>query len=130
VTRLVLGNFRSYGEIEMCVSGRSVVLAGPNGAGKTNILDAISLLSPGRGLRGAKLAEHTRRGPSVASDALWTVAAQVARDGETYEVGTGLKLGPNGGERRQVRLNGAPAQNSADLAELIQILWLTPAMDR
>jgi len=130
VTRLVLGNFRSYGEIEFCVSGRSVVLAGPNGAGKTNILDAISLLSPGRGLRGAKLAEHTRRGPSVASDALWTVAADVARDGQTYEVGTGLQLGPNGGERRQVRLNGAPAQNSADLGELVQILWLTPAMDR
>ncbi len=81
-------------------------------------------------MRGAKLAEHTRRGPSVAGDALWTVAAGVTRGGETYEVGTGLQLGPNGGERRQVRLNGAPAQNSADLGELVQMLWLTPAMDR
>src|SRR5258706_10577035 len=130
VTRLQLTNFRSYGFGEIAVSGASVVLAGPNGAGKTNILDAISLLSPGRGLRGAKLAEHTRRGPSVAGDALWTVAAGVTRGGETYEVGTGLQLGPNGGERRQVRLNGAPAQNSADLGELVQMLWLTPAMDR
>jgi DNA replication and repair protein RecF len=130
VTRLALRNFRSYAEIELRVSGRPIVLAGPNGAGKTNILDAISLLSPGRGLRGAKLAEHRMHGPSVASDVLWAVAADVARGGETYEVGTGLQLGPNGGERRQVRLNGAPAQNSADLGELVQMLWLTPAMDR
>jgi DNA replication and repair protein RecF len=71
-----------------------------------------------------------RRGPSVSSDALWAVAADVTRNGEIYEVGTGLTLGPNGGERRQVRLNGAPAQNSADLGELVQMLWLTPAMDR
>ena len=102
MTRLTLRNFRSYAELELSVSGRPVVLAGPNGAGKTNLLDAISLLSPGRGLRGAKLAEHVRRGPSVSSDALWAVAATVARGGETYEIGTGLTLGPNGGERRQV----------------------------
>jgi len=106
------------------------VLAGPNGAGKTNLLDAISLLSPGRGLRGAKLSDHVRRGPIVPSDALWAVAANVSRGGESYEVGTGLTLGPNGGEQRQVKLHGAPAQNSADLGELIQMLWLTPAMDR
>lgn len=130
VTRLTLRNFRSYAEIDLAVSGRPVVLAGPNGAGKTNLLDAISLLSPGRGMRGSKLSEHVRRGPSVSSDALWAVAANVSRAGETYDVGTGLTLGPNGGERRQVRLNGAPAQNSADLGELVQMLWLTPAMDR
>jgi DNA replication and repair protein RecF len=130
VTRLTLRNFRSYAEVNLSVSGTPVVLAGPNGAGKTNLLDAISLLSPGRGLRGAKLGEHVRRGPSVSSDALWGIAANVSRDGETYDVGTGLALGPNGGERRQVRLNGAPAQNSSDLGELVQMLWLTPAMDR
>ena len=130
VTRLSLRNFRSYAELDFQVSARPIVLAGPNGAGKTNILDAISLLSPGRGLRGAKLSDHVRRGPSVSSDALWAVAASVKRAGETYDVGTGLTLGPNGGERRQVRLNGAPAQSSAELGELIQMLWLTPAMDR
>ncbi|MBL6854661.1 MAG: DNA replication/repair protein RecF [Alphaproteobacteria bacterium] len=130
VTRLTLRNFRSYAEAVLAVSGAPVVLAGPNGAGKTNVLDAISLLSPGRGLRGAKLGEHVRRGPSAPSDALWAVAADVTRGGEGYEVGTGLTLGPNGGERRAVRLNGAPAQNSADLGELVQMLWLTPAMDR
>jgi len=130
VTRLTLRNFRSYAEVELSASTRPVVLAGPNGAGKTNLLDAISLLSPGRGLRGSKLSEHVRRGPSVSSDALWAVAATVTRGGESYEVGTGLTLGPNGGERRQVHLNGAPAQNSTDLGELVQMLWLTPAMDR
>jgi DNA replication and repair protein RecF len=130
VTHLALRNFRSYADGALNVSGAPVVLAGPNGAGKTNILDAISLLSPGRGLRGAKLGEHVRRGPSAPSDALWAVAATVTRGGESYDVGTGLTLGPGGGERRQVRLNGAPAQSSAELGELVQMLWLTPAMDR
>lgn len=130
VTRLTLTNFRSYASGEIATSGRPVVLVGPNGAGKTNVLDALSLLSPGRGLRGAKLSEHIRRGPSVQSDALWGVAATVTHDGEGYEIGTGLTLGPNGGERRQLRLNGAPAASTADLSEILQINWLTPAMDR
>jgi DNA replication and repair protein RecF len=129
VTRIQLTNFRSYAQADLDVGARPVVLAGPNGAGKTNILDAISLLSPGRGLRGAKLSEHIRRGPSVPSDALWAVAATVSRGGESYDVGTGLALGPGGGERRLVRLNGAP-QSSADLGEIVQMIWLTPAMDR
>ena len=130
VTRLALSNFRSYAGAAIETSGAPVVLAGPNGAGKTNLLDAISLLSPGRGLRGAKLSEHVRKGPSVPGDALWAVAATVARGPESYDIGTGLALGTNGSERRQVRLNGAPAQNSAELADIVQMLWLTPAMDR
>jgi DNA replication and repair protein RecF len=105
-----------------------VVLGGPNGAGKTNLLEAISLLAPGRGLRGATLAEHTRKGPAAA-EALWAVSATVQRGGESYEIGTGLAAGASG-TSRQVRLNGAPAQSSADLGELIQMAWLTPAMDR
>ncbi|MGH6872785.1 MAG: DNA replication/repair protein RecF [Rhizomicrobium sp.] len=130
MTRLLLTNFRSYASGEIAVSGRPVVLAGPNGAGKTNVLDAISLLSPGRGLRGARLGEHTRHGPAIQADALWAVAATVAQGEQSYEIGTGLTLGPNGGERRQVRLNNAPAQGTAELAEIIQLAWLTPAMDR
>jgi len=129
VARLQLTNFRSYASAEIAASGMPVVLAGPNGAGKTNLLDAISLLSPGRGLRGAKLGEHTRRGPSAMSEALWAVAATVSRAGESYEIGTGL-VSAQGSERRQVRLNGAAAQSSADLGDVVQMLWLTPAMDR
>ena len=126
VTRLRLTNFRSYAVGELSVSGAPVVLAGPNGAGKTNVLDAISLLSPGRGLRGAKLAEHTRKGP-VGDDTLWAVAATVARGGTEHEIGTGMV---GGSASRQVRLNGAPAQSSADLGDIVQLIWLTPAMDR
>jgi DNA replication and repair protein RecF len=130
VTRLMLTNFRSYAHGELAVSGRPVVLAGPNGAGKTNILDALSLLSPGRGLRGATLSEHTRKGPAIADEALWAVAATVAQREQAYEIGTGLAIGPNGGASRQMRLNNAPAQSAADLAEVVQMAWLTPAMDR
>jgi DNA replication and repair protein RecF len=129
VTWVRLTNFRSYASMEVAAGGAPVVLAGPNGAGKTNLLDAISLLSPGRGLRGARLGDHVRRGPSAMSDALWAVAATVSRDGETYEIGTGLTQS-QGSERRQVRLNGAAAQSSADLGDVVQMLWLTPAMDR
>src|SRR5690349_697276 len=127
VTRLRLTNFRSYAAGEICVSGTSVVLAGPNGAGKTNVLDAISLLSPGRGLRGAKLAEHTRKGPVAGEETLWAVAATVARGGTAHEIGTGLT---QASASRQVRLNGAAAQSSADLGDIVQLIWLTPAMDR
>ncbi len=130
VTRLRLTNFRSYAGAELAVGGAPVVLAGPNGAGKTNLLDAISLLSPGRGLRGAKLGEHVRKGPAAPSEALWAVAATVARGGTEHEIGTGLTTGPGGGERRQVRLNGADAKSSADLGDIVQMIWLTPAMDR
>ena len=130
MTRLALSNFRSYAGAAIETSGAPVVLAGANGAGKTNLLDAISLLSPGRGLRGAKLSEHVRKGPSAHEGALWAVAATVARASESYDIGTGLTLSAGGAERRAVRLNGAPAQNSADLAEIAQMLWLTPAMDR
>jgi DNA replication and repair protein RecF len=130
VTRLHLTNFRSYAMAELAVAAAPVVLAGPNGAGKTNILDAISLLSPGRGLRGAKLGDHVRKGPVVQDGALWAVAATVARGGTSYDIGTGLTLGPAGGERRHVRLNGVEAKGSADLGDIVQILWLTPAMDR
>jgi DNA replication and repair protein RecF len=127
VTRLRLTNFRSYAAGELAVSGTSVVLAGPNGAGKTNVLDAISLLSPGRGLRGAKLAEHTRKGPAASEETLWAVAATVSRGGTEHEIGTGLT---QASASRQVRLNGAAAQSSADLGDIVQLIWLTPAMDR
>jgi DNA replication and repair protein RecF len=130
VTRLHLTNFRSYAMAELVTAGAPVVLAGPNGAGKTNILDAISLLSPGRGLRGARLVDHVRKGPVSQDGALWAVAATVARGDTSYDIGTGLTLGPNGGERRHVRLNGVEAKGSADLGDIVQILWLTPAMDR
>jgi len=105
-----------------------VVLAGANGAGKTNLLEAISLLVPGRGMRGAALSEHTRKGPAPVGP-LWAVSAVVQRGGESHDIGTGLEASGSS-TARHVRLNGGPAQNSADLSDLIQMAWLTPAMDR
>ena len=105
------------------------MLAGANGAGKTNLLDAISLLSPGRGLRGAKLSEHTRSGPSAMSEALWAVAATVRARARLMRSAPASSR-RQGSERRQVRMNGAAAQSSADLGDVVQMLWLTPAMDR
>jgi DNA replication and repair protein RecF len=127
VTRLSLTNFRSYATGALATAGTAVVLAGPNGAGQTNILDAISLLSPGRGLRGAKLAEHVRKGPMQPSEALWAVAATVRRADTEYEIGTGLT---EQSSSRHVRLNGVEAKGSAELGEVVQMVWLTPAMDR
>jgi DNA replication and repair protein RecF len=133
VTHLRLANFRSYAVGELALSGAPVVLAGPNGAGKTNILDAISLLSPGRGLRGAKLSEHTRKGPAAPDETLWAVAATVTRGQTDHAIGTGLVRASGaapGSEKRHVRLNGAEARGSAELGEIVQMVWLTPVMDR
>jgi DNA replication and repair protein RecF len=101
------------------------VLTGPNGAGKTNLLEAISLLSPGRGLRGARSADFQRlNGPL---DAVWGVAATVAGpDGETL-VGTGREAGS---ERRVVQIDGKMGKSQTVLADILSIVWLTPQMDR
>jgi DNA replication and repair protein RecF len=141
--RIGLTNFRSYSRAELCVDAVPVVLAGANGTGKTNLLEAISLLSPGRGLRGAKLSAIQRKAPSDPSAAagpsfpdpgfnpgLWAVSASLARSDGLWEIGTGLlPSAPNAPARRTLHLNGAPAQ-SGDLAELLPMLWLTPVMDR
>ncbi len=119
VSRLTLTDFRSYESATIAPGRGFVLLFGENGAGKTNVLEAVSLLTPGRGLRGAALSEMARIG---ASDA-FAVAAKL---GET-DIGTGiLSASP---ERRQVRINGASASVSS-LSEWLSILWLTPAMDR
>ena len=139
--RLRLVNFRSYAVAELNVEPGPVILVGGNGTGKTNCLEAISLLSPGRGLRGAKLAELQRKAPheTVAreldeadplSASLWAVAGTIARADGTWDIGTGLApAGADVNPRRTMHLNGAPAQG-ADLAELVPMLWLTPAQDR
>ena len=119
VSRLNLTDFRSYASASLAPGPGLVLLYGDNGAGKTNLLEAVSLLTPGRGLRGAALSDMARSaGPGG--------FAIAARLGEV-DIGTGtLAAAP---ERRQVRINGAAASVNA-LGEWLSILWLTPAMDR
>jgi DNA replication and repair protein RecF len=120
LSRLSLTDFRSYADLVIHPGPGLVVLTGDNGAGKTNILEAVSLLAPGRGLRGAALSEMAR------SDGPGGFAVS-GRLGDDVELGTGAV--PSAPERRQVRINGvAAAANS--LGEWLSVLWLTPAMDR
>jgi len=133
VTRLVLTDFRNYRSARLDLDagprGLPVVLTGPNGAGKTNLLEAVSFLSPGRGLRRARLGEIDRR-PSATEPGSsgWAVAATIAIGQGPVRIGTGRE--PDGGERRVIRIDGDPARNQAALAECLGVLWLTPQMDR
>ena len=119
VSRLTLTDFRSYAAATIEPGPGFVLLFGENGAGKTNLLEAVSLLAPGRGLRGVPLSDVARQGGSGG----WAVAS---RFGDT-DLGTGTL--PPAPERRQVRINGAPASVNS-LSEWLSVLWLTPATDR
>jgi len=127
ITRLTLTDFRSYERADLSLDGRPVWLAGPNGAGKTNLLEAVSFLIPGRGLRGASLAEVGRRLPGEAIGRAWAVSAAIISNGEETRLGTGVEQA--GASRRIVRVEGEPAPPGR-LAEHLRQVWLTPAQDR
>ncbi|MBC7478819.1 MAG: DNA replication/repair protein RecF [Pseudorhodobacter sp.] len=118
LTTLTLSHFRSHRLAELAFDGRCVAIFGPNGAGKTNILEAISLLSPGRGFRRA-VTEDIARKPEALG---WKIRATL-KDG--HEVETWAE----GSEPRQVRIDGKAATQTA-LGRLLRVLWLVPAMDR
>ena len=129
VSRLVLTDFRNYREARLSLGSAPVVLSGPNGAGKTNLLEALSLLAPGRGLRRARLSDLDRREAGGAAPGRgWAVAATLETPRGALRLGTGRDQG--GGERRQVRIDGEPAKSQSALGERLGIVWLTPAMDR
>lgn len=119
VKRLLLTDFRNHADALLVPGADFVVLSGENGAGKTNILEAVSLLSPGRGLRGAPLGEMARQGGAGG----FGIAATLAE----AEIGTGTRA--DAPERRIVRVNGATAA-ATSLGQWLVVLWLTPAMDR
>jgi len=123
VARLATTRFRCYESARLELDPRPVVLTGPNGAGKTNLLEAVSLLAPGRGLRRAALPEIDREGDIGG----WGVAATVETPDGVVEIGTGRE--PDG-ERRVVRIDGKPARGQTALADHVSALWLTPDMDR
>src|SRR5215469_7951617 len=129
VTRLLLTDFRNYREARLTFSTEPVVLTGPNGAGKTNLLEALSFLAPGRGLRGARLSEIDRRAEPVSTAGSgWAVAAVVATQGGSVRIGTARDVAT--GERRLVRIDGESVRSQAALAERLGVVWLTPPMDR
>jgi DNA replication and repair protein RecF len=126
VTRLMLTDFRGYAKARLSAGPGPVVLYGANGSGKTNLLEALSFLAPGRGLRRARLSEIDRRdnaGP-------WALAAAVATPSGEIEIGTGRDDASDSGERRHLRIDGAQAKSQQELAERFGLAWLTPQMDR
>jgi DNA replication and repair protein RecF len=124
VERLQLTNFRNYAHLTLDVDSRPVVVAGANGSGKTNLLEAVSLLAPGQGLRRTPYAELARTGTSG-----WAVAARVNVPAGTIDVGTGLENAAGGRAGRTVRINGANGTAASALADVGEVLWLTPSMD-
>lgn len=133
VRMLKVTNFRCYAQASLNLDGRPVVLTGENGAGKTNLLEALSFLSPGRGLRWARLSEVTRIG---ADTNCWAVAASLNAShcsGAPARISTGLVSASDTGhalERRTVRIDGETQSSSAVLSQFLSVIWLTPDMDR
>lgn len=119
IARLTLTNFRNHAQLTLLPEAQFVALHGANGAGKTNILEAVSLLVPGRGLRRAALSEMALNG----GDGSFSISAEL--DGTM--IGTGVEAAHP--ERRKVRINGGNASIN-NLAEWLAVIWLTPAMDR
>lgn len=126
VRRLVLSDFRSYAALDLTVSGRLVALVGENGAGKTNLLEALSLFSPGRGLRRADLGDMAREDGSGG----FAVSVRLHAAGADIRLGTGLDV-PVPGEalQRRCRIDGAPVGSPAAFADHLRVVWLTPSLD-
>jgi DNA replication and repair protein RecF len=121
ITTLGLSHFRSHKRARLELNGRPVAIHGPNGAGKTNILEAVSMLSPGRGMRRASAEDLARRPESLG----WKITASLTSLGRNHEIET---LSENAAPR-QVRIDGKAAPQTA-LGRIARILWLIPSMDR
>lgn len=131
IKRLTLSNFRSYRQARLDVDSQIIVLTGHNGAGKTNLLEAISFLIPGRGLRGAKISEVQTRDISIASG--WSVASTIGTLSGPLEISTGrdcTQAEAIAKDRRIVQINGALSRNQAVLSDYLAVVWLTPLMER
>ena len=124
LTQITLQNFRCYEQVRLePLDSGLIVLCGPNGAGKTNILEAVSVLTPGRGIRGVKALDMQR----YDSPQAWGVSSKVMTGGGEVTLGTGIN--PEN-DRRAVRINGVTAKSQVALSDYLACLWLTPQMDR
>jgi DNA replication and repair protein RecF len=133
VQRISVTDYRNYAHASFKPGGANVVLTGANGVGKTNLLEAVSFLAPGRGLRRVRLDEVARKDSgddANASTRPWAVAVSVDGDAGPVDIGTGLDPDHQGvRERRVVRVDGQPEKNQSVLADHIAVVWLTPQMD-
>jgi DNA replication and repair protein RecF len=126
LVNLVLTEFRNYPALSLPLSGDHVVITGENGAGKTNLLEAVSFLSPGRGMRRAVLSDVAREGSSNG----FAISATVEMDGEEVQLGTGTFGDMPGGElARRLRVNGAAQKSTDTLTDYLRVVWVTPQMD-
>lgn len=125
ISKLTLTNFRNYANLSVELRQGPVVLTGDNGAGKTNLLEAISLLTPGRGLRRAPYAEIARE----SGDGGFALHATLDGPSGPTEIGTGVTGGSDADGSRRVRINAAPARSADAMLEWLRVVWLTPAMD-
>ncbi len=147
VLRLTLTDFRNYQFLRINAELCPIIITGENGCGKTNILEAISFLTPGRGLRSAKLSDIRRITPALVSDEYspteisslnWAVSAQVQNNEDVIEIGTAVEKSAReteddsirSFERRIVKINGVKISSQAELGKYISANWLTPQMDR
>lgn len=143
VKRLTLTDFRNYAYLRLHMDLNPIVITGENGTGKTNILEAISFLTPGRGLRSARLSDVKRIAPAIVandytpSHSAWAVSATVSTNDDEIEIGTGIESSfreteddIRAYERRIVKVDGQKISSQSDLGRYISAIWLTPQMDR
>lgn len=126
VGKITLSCFRNYGALRLAFDPAPVVLTGANGSGKTNLLEAISLLVPGRGLRRAPLTELQQQNAAEP----WAVAAELAAPAGALQIGTGRDLDDSDGARRVTHIDGKHARSQHALGEHVAMTWITPDMDR
>jgi len=125
VRRLMLRDFRSYAALDIAFEGPLIALTGENGAGKTNLIEALSLFSPGRGLRRAELSDF----PRVNGAGGFAVSIELDEDGDRRQLGVGVEADASGGWQRIARIDRAPAPSVRAFSDHLRFVWLTPAMD-
>ena len=130
VRQLSLSSFRNYNQVSLTLDSRPVIIVGHNGAGKTNLVESLSLLSSGRGLRSAKLPHFLNQ---TAESALgsWAVSCRLQDNmGDDFHIGTALTKTASGSEKRIVRINQDSIKNQFELSEWLSVVWMTPYMDQ
>ena len=139
IRKLTVSNFRNYSKASLEPSKQMVILLGNNGAGKTNLLEAISMLSPGRGLRQAQLmqlnrakTDATNEGNTIEAQRQWAVSVKVESNGLETIIGTGCETAASDGKspKRLVKINGEIVKSQISLNDHLSVSWLTPQMDR